>query len=82
MQLRAQLVGKDSMVDSLRVELEQLRESIPGLESRAKLAERLAQMDERERAMRQQIAELKLELARAAEAPAPLQEAPWWSNTS
>lgn len=76
MQLRAQLVGKDSMVDSLRVELEQLRESIPGLESRAKLAERLAQMDERERAMRQQIAELKLELARAAEAPAPLQEAP------
>jgi len=72
MQLRAQIVGRDSLVDSLRTELEQLRESIPGLETRAKLSERLLQMDERERAMRQQIADLKLELVRAAEAPAPL----------
>ncbi|HEX5342350.1 MAG TPA: DUF2325 domain-containing protein [Duganella sp.] len=69
MQLRAQVVGKDSMIDSLRIELEQLRESIPGLESRARLAERLGQMEERERAMRNQINELKLELARAVEAP-------------
>jgi hypothetical protein len=78
MQLRAQVVGKDSMIDSIRGELEQLRESIPGLESRAKLAERLCQMEERERAMRNQIAELKLELARANDAsvaPAPVQEA-------
>ncbi|MYN28732.1 DUF2325 domain-containing protein [Duganella levis] len=78
MQLRAQVVGKDSMIDSIRGELEQLRESIPGLESRAKLAERLGQVEERERAMRNQIAELKLELARANEAsvaPAPVQEA-------
>lgn len=77
MQLRAQVVGKDSMIDSLKVELEQLRESIPGLESRAKLAERLGQMEERERAMRNQINELKLELTRAAEvqaAPPPVQE--------
>jgi hypothetical protein len=29
MQLRAQVVGKDSMIDSLKIELEQLRESIP-----------------------------------------------------
>nr|WP_315256362.1 DUF2325 domain-containing protein [uncultured Duganella sp.] len=76
MQLRAQVVGKDSLVDSLKVELEQLRESIPGLESRAKLAERLLQMEERERAMRLQIAELRIELMRAtAEAAAPVQEA-------
>ncbi|HEX8403663.1 MAG TPA: DUF2325 domain-containing protein [Duganella sp.] len=74
MQLRAQLVGKDSMVDSLRTELEQLRESIPGLETRAKLAERLAQMDERERALRLQIAELKAEALRVVEPPAPIQE--------
>lgn len=77
MQLRAQVVGKDSMIDSVRMELVQLRESIPGLESRAKLAERLGQMEERERAMRNQIAELKLELARAADAqaaPPPAQE--------
>ncbi|SDF39224.1 MULTISPECIES: DUF2325 domain-containing protein [unclassified Duganella] len=75
MQLRAQVVGKDSMVDSLKVELEQLRDSIPGLESRAKLAERLGQMEERERAMRQQMAELRVELARALEAPVPVPEA-------
>jgi hypothetical protein len=80
MQLRAQVVGKDSMIDSVKAELEQLKASIPGLESRAKLAERLSQMEERERAMRNQIAELKLELARAADlaavpTPAPVQEA-------
>ena len=74
MQLRAQVVGKDSLVDSLRTELEQLRESIPGLETRARLADRLQQMDERERIMRQQIADLRLELARAVEAPMPIQE--------
>ena len=75
MQLRAQAVGKDSMIDSLRIELEQLRASIPGLETRAKLAERLGQMEQRERAMRNQIAELKLELARAVEAaPMPVLE--------
>jgi len=74
MQQRAQAVGKDSMIDALKAELEQLRESIPGLEARAKLAERLVQMEQRERAMRNQIAELKLELTRAAEAPAPVQE--------
>jgi hypothetical protein len=74
MQLRAQAVGKDSMIDSLRTELEQLRGSIPGLESRAKLAERLAQMEERERALRNQIVELKVEAMRAAEPAAPIQE--------
>ncbi|MHA4867171.1 DUF2325 domain-containing protein [Duganella sp. PWIR1] len=74
MQLRAQVVGKDSLVESLKTELEQLRESIPGLESRAKLAERLGQMDERERAMRNQINELKLELAAQVAAAPPVQE--------
>lgn len=78
MQLRAQLVGKDSLVDSLKIELAQLRDSIPGLETRARLAERLGQMEERERAMRNQINDLKLELARAVDsapaAPAPLPE--------
>ncbi|TFW17392.1 DUF2325 domain-containing protein [Duganella callida] len=68
MQLRAQLVGKDSLIDSLKVELEQLRDAVPGLESRARLAERLAQMEQRDRAMRNQIAELKVALARAADA--------------
>ena len=70
MQLRAHLVGRDSMIDSLRAELAELRGSIPGLESRARLAERLQQMEQRERALREQITELKL-AARAEPAPRP-----------
>ncbi|NRR32856.1 DUF2325 domain-containing protein [Oxalobacteraceae bacterium] len=79
MQLRAQLVGKDSMIDSLRTELEQLKTAIPGLETRNRLAERLAQMDERERQLRNQIAELKIEArqeaARAVEAARAMEAA-------
>ncbi|GAB2854940.1 DUF2325 domain-containing protein [Pseudoduganella ginsengisoli] len=75
MQMRAQLVGRDSLADSLRHELEQLRASIPGLPSRDRLAQRLALADERERALRLQIQELKQELqheqARAALAGRP-----------
>lgn len=77
MQLRAQLVGRDSMIDSLRHELEQLRASIPGLETRDRLAQRLSLMDERERTLRGQIAELKLEAARGMAAePAAADAAP------
>jgi hypothetical protein len=65
MQLRAQLVGRDSIADSLRHELEQLRASLPGLEKRTRLAQRLGQMDERERALRGQVNALKQELGRA-----------------
>jgi hypothetical protein len=65
MQLRAQLVGRDSIADSLRHELEQLRASLPGLEKRTRLAQRLGKMDERERALRGQVTALKQELARA-----------------
>jgi len=71
MQLRAQAVGKDSIIDSLHAELAQLKASMPGLESRARLAERLRRMEDRERAMRNQINELKVELARASQAAAP-----------
>ncbi|WP_317202358.1 DUF2325 domain-containing protein [Janthinobacterium sp.] len=70
MQARAQCIGRDSVIDALRAELAQLRESIPGLESRQRLAQRLGLMDERERELRQQIADLKLAQPRAAEAPA------------
>ncbi|CAN7179629.1 DUF2325 domain-containing protein [Pseudoduganella sp. LjRoot289] len=65
MQLRAQLVGRESLADSLRHELEQLRASIPGLETRDRLSQRLSQVDERERALRNQVGELRQELARA-----------------
>ncbi|AKU24390.1 DUF2325 domain-containing protein [Massilia sp. NR 4-1] len=65
MQLRAQLVGRDSIIDSLRSELDQLRSSIPGLETRERLAQRLSQTDERERLLRNQVAELRRELSLA-----------------
>jgi ribosomal protein S4 len=72
MQQRAQVVGKDSMIESLRAELEQLKSSIPGLETRNRLAARLEQMEERERALRNQITDLRLEVSAAkAVAPAP-----------
>ncbi|MBJ7308604.1 DUF2325 domain-containing protein [Rugamonas sp. CCM 8940] len=75
MQLRAHSVGKDSMIDSLRTELSELRDAIPGLESRTRLAERLQQMEQRERALREQIIELKM-AARAEPAPRPAEPAP------
>ncbi len=77
MQLRAQLVSRDSMIDGLRQELEQLRQTIPGLPERERLLQRLQQTDERERALREQVAELRRELAtapaavREEEVPAP-----------
>ncbi|MES2259040.1 MAG: DUF2325 domain-containing protein [Pseudomonadota bacterium] len=75
MQLRAQVVGRDSMIDSLRDELEQLRASIPGLATRDRLAQRLSQMDERERALRGQVNELKQALAEAGAARAAQHDA-------
>ncbi|HEX8604583.1 MAG TPA: DUF2325 domain-containing protein [Pseudoduganella sp.] len=65
MGLRAQLVSRDSTIDALRLELEQLREAIPDLPSRERLAQRLAQSDERERQLREQVAELRREVAQA-----------------
>jgi hypothetical protein len=70
MQLRAQLVGRDSIADSLRHELEQLRAAIPGLETRDRLAQRLQLMEERERGLRNEIQELRQELVRARAQPA------------
>jgi hypothetical protein len=65
MQQRALCVGKDSMIDSLRAELAQLKESVPELEARNRLAARLIQMEERERALRTQVADLRADLASA-----------------
>lgn len=72
MQARAQSIGKDSVIDSLRVELQELQASIPDLEARKHLNERVARMEERERELRAQIAELKQRpVAAVATAPAP-----------
>jgi hypothetical protein len=71
MQARAQAIGKDGLIDSLRAELAQLQASIPGLESRTGLARRLSQMEQREREQRNQVAVLKQALQRMPERPAP-----------
>jgi hypothetical protein len=71
MQARAQSIGKDSVIDSLRVELQELQASIPDLEARTRLNERVARMEERERELRTQIAELKQRPVAAAATPVP-----------
>ncbi|HEY1151806.1 MAG TPA: DUF2325 domain-containing protein [Pseudoduganella sp.] len=65
MQLRAQLIGRDSITAALRQELEELRASIPGLASRERLVRQLEMVEERERAQRLQIADLRRALAQA-----------------
>ncbi|CDG84250.1 DUF2325 domain-containing protein [Janthinobacterium agaricidamnosum] len=76
MQARSLSIGKDSVIDGLRAELAQLQASVPDLESRSRLVERLAQMDERERELRAQISELKQAQHRAPETLAPVAPAP------
>jgi hypothetical protein len=73
---RAESIGKDSVLDALRCELAQLQAAVPALESRTRLVERLAQMDEREKDLRQQIAELKQVQARPGTAMSPPAPAP------
>lgn len=70
-QARAQAIGKDGVIDSLRAELARLQASIPGLESRTGLARRLSQMEQREREQRNQVAVLKQALQRMPGRPAP-----------
>jgi Uncharacterized protein conserved in bacteria (DUF2325) len=77
MQLRAQLVGRDSTIDALRQELEQLRNAVPDLPARERLAQRLEQSDERERLLREQVAELRralTQLQSQAQAQAPARD--------
>ncbi|MYN44365.1 DUF2325 domain-containing protein [Pseudoduganella sp. FT93W] len=71
MQVQASLIGKDSLIASLQAQLEQLRQNAPGLDSRIRLTARLEQMEQQQRALRQQIADLQLNAARAADAMAP-----------
>lgn len=80
MQLQASLIGKDSLIASLQAQLEQLRHSLPGLESRIRLTARLEQMEQQQRALRLQITELRAAAASAALA-APV-SAPEFAPTS
>jgi len=73
MQLRAQLIGRDSVAAGLRAELEELRAAIPGLASRERLARQVEMAEERDHAQRQQIAELRRMLSEAGTALAEAQ---------
>jgi len=73
MQLRAQLVGRDSVLASLRQQLEELHATIPGLATRERLARQLSDTEQR-------VHELRVELAaartQAAEARSAAQASP------
>ncbi|MDN4035537.1 DUF2325 domain-containing protein [Massilia sp. YIM B02443] len=69
MSARTALIAKDAEVAQLRAELARLQAAVPELDTRERLAERVAQMELREQSLRAQLAELKT--ARPAPAPAP-----------
>ena len=59
-QLRAENIGKDSVIAYLTNDLQQLREAVPELESRQKLQQKISQMQHRQQELEQQLRELKL----------------------
>lgn len=80
MQARAAGIAKDTDIHQLRNALERLKAEVPELEERKRLANRVAQMEEREAALRSQLAALKAAAARPAveppEAPVAASQAP------
>jgi len=61
MQLRAQLVGRDSVLASLRQQLEELHAAIPGLATRERLARQLADTEQRVHELRAEAAAARAE---------------------
>lgn len=59
MTARAATIARDGDVATLRAELARLQASIPDLDTRERMAERIAQLEAREQALRAQVAELK-----------------------
>jgi len=78
MQLRAQLVGRDSVLASLRQQFEELQAAIPGLATRQRLARQLADTEQRVHDLRAEAAAARAAAAeaRAALAAAMAQPAP------
>lgn len=62
-QLRAENIGKDSVIAYLTNDLQQLREAVPELESRQKLQQKINQMQHRQQELEQQLRELKTKQA-------------------
>lgn len=80
MQARAAAIGKDTEIHHLRTELAQLVAAASELDSRKRLARRVAQLEQREQALRAQVAELKAACAAAPPKelaqPAPASDRP------
>ena len=76
MQARAASVAKDTDIHQLRQALDKLRAEVPELEERKRLANRLAQMEERETSLKARLAALTAarQTAPAAEPAAPAME--------
>lgn len=73
---RAALIAKDTDIHQLRSELARLQAEVPELETRQRLANRVAQMEEREAALRAQVAALKAARHAPPDAPAPAGDSP------
>lgn len=76
MGLRAIVIGKDTEIGQARAELAALRASIPELDTRQRLANRLAQVESREQALRAQLATSREEQAVPDAAPAAPEPSP------
>ncbi|WP_342119692.1 DUF2325 domain-containing protein [Pseudoduganella sp. OTU4001] len=77
MQLRAQLVGRESVIASQRQQLEELHAAIPGLATRERLARQLADAEQRVHELRAEASAARAALAAAeARAAAALQPSP------
>ncbi len=64
-QVRAERIKRDSTIAFLRADLDELRASVPGLETRARMQERIARMAERQSQLEAQVTELKERLAKS-----------------
>jgi Uncharacterized protein conserved in bacteria (DUF2325) len=77
MTARAATIARDGDVAILRAELARLQASVPELDTRERMAERIAQLEAREQALRAQVVELKTLRPAAPDAeaaPAPAAE--------
>jgi len=70
MAARAANIAKDTDIHTLRTELARLQAEVPELDTRKRLANRLAQMEQREAALRAQVAALRAARVAAPELPA------------
>ena len=72
MAARAATIARDGDIAALRAELARLQAAVPELDTRERLAEKIALMEEREQALRAQVAELKAARVMPSALPIPI----------